>query len=88
MTEQGKGKPTYETPQVMPLGELAKGEGQSCHSGGSASNCDTGGTASNNCNNGTTAGNRCATGTAGRPEMWCRVGNSAARCSIGSRGRR
>lgn len=64
MSEQGKGKPIYEAPKVMPLGELAKGEGPSCHSGGSASNCSIGGTASNNCNYGNTAGNRCGRGGA------------------------
>ena len=43
-----KGKPKYEAPKVMPLGEMATGEGQSCHTGGSASNCSIGSNASNN----------------------------------------
>ena len=64
MSDKGKGKPTYEAPKVMPLGELAKGEGPSCHNGGSASNCQMGGKASNNCNIGNTAGNRCGPGGA------------------------
>lgn len=62
MSDDTQGKPRYQTPVVMPLGELAKGEGQSCHSGGSASNCSVGGNASNNCNTGRTAGNRCGFG--------------------------
>jgi hypothetical protein len=81
MSEDEKGKPIYEAPTVMPLGELAKGEGQSCHSGGSASNCNVGGNASNNCNTGRTAGNRCGFGqTPGN----CRLGFGAAQgCRIG-----
>jgi hypothetical protein len=74
MSEEQKGKPTYEAPKVMPLGELAKAEGQSCHSGGSASNCSIGGTASNNCNIGQTAGRRCGTG---RTASKCKIGMSA-----------
>lgn len=74
MSDEKKKKPTYEAPKVMPLGELAKGDGQqSCHNGGSASNCSTGGTASNNCNRGSTAGNRCG------------LGETARRCGIGFR---
>ena len=73
MSEEKKGKPTYEAPKVMPLGELAKGEGPSCHNGGSASDCSVGGTASNNCNVGRTAGNRCG------------LGETARRCSLGFR---
>lgn len=63
MSDEEKDKPTYEAPKVMPLGELAKGEGPSCQSGGSASACSTGGTASNNCKLGSTAGNPCNLGT-------------------------
>jgi hypothetical protein len=59
MSEDKKGKPTYQTPKVMPLGELAKGEGQACHNGGSASDCSYGTRASNNCNMGGTAGQQC-----------------------------
>ena len=66
MPENKKKKPTYDAPKVMPLGELAKGEGPSCHSGGSASNCSVGGNASNNCNRGVIAGNRCGIGQTGR----------------------
>lgn len=74
MSEEKKEKPTYEAPKVMPLGELAKGDGQlSCHTGGSASNCSTGGTASNNCNRGSTAGGRCG------------LGETARRCGLGFR---
>jgi hypothetical protein len=71
MSDDKKGKAAYQAPVVMPLGELAKGEGQSCHDGGSASNCNVGGNASNNCNRGSTAGNRCG------------LGNRPGRCSMG-----
>lgn len=84
MSEKRKGKPTYETPKVIPLGELAKAEGQACHSGGSASNCSIGSSASNNCNTGNTAGQRCGSGgTAGQR---CQSGGSASRCLLGSAG--
>jgi hypothetical protein len=68
MSETKKDKPTYQAPKVMPLGELAKGEGQSCHNGGTASNCSTGARASNNCNTGNYAGNRCGFG--GHPKCF------------------
>jgi hypothetical protein len=63
MSDDKKSKPTYQAPVVMPLGELAAAEGQTCQSGGTASSCRTGSRASNNCSNGTTAGNRCGMGT-------------------------
>lgn len=66
MTEDKKSKPTYQAPVVMPLGELAKGEGQTCQVGSTASSCRLGGYASNNCSNGGTAQQRCGTGTAAR----------------------
>lgn len=55
----------YETPVVVPLGELASGSGQvnSCHSGTLASNCQTGNTAAQNCNNGNAAGVSCKGGS-------------------------
>jgi len=62
MTENKRKKPTYDAPKVMPLGELAKGEGQSCWSGGSASLCRTGSTASNNCRRGIIAQAGCRRG--------------------------
>ncbi len=63
MPKDSKGKPTYEAPVVMPLGELAAGEGQAtCQSGGTASSCNLGGNASNNCRSGTTAAGRCGPG--------------------------
>jgi hypothetical protein len=81
MSENKKDKPTYQAPKVMPLGELAKGEGQSCNNGGTASNCSTGSNATNNCNTGTRAASRCGPGaTPGR----CSMGIGAtARCSFG-----
>ena len=63
MSDDKKSKPTYQAPVVMPLGELAAGEGQTCQSGGTASSCRIGGHAANNCANGTSAGNRCGFGT-------------------------
>jgi hypothetical protein len=82
MSNDKNDKPTYQAPIVMPLGELAKGDGQaSCHSGGSASNCSVGGNASNNCNTGNTAGNPCFFG--GTPGS-CRWGWGATRtCRAG-----
>jgi hypothetical protein len=71
MSENKKDKPTYQAPKVMPLGELAKGEGQSCRSGGTASDCSTGSNATNNCNTGSRAASRC---------QW---GNTPGRCSMG-----
>ena len=62
MAQAKKEKPKYDAPKVMPLDELVQGEGQSCHSGGTASNCSIGSHASNNCNNGLMAGRRCGAG--------------------------
>jgi hypothetical protein len=66
MSRDKQDKLTYQAPVVMPLGELAKGEGRACKTGGSASVCSIGITAANNCRVGRTAGNRCGPGgTAG-----------------------
>lgn len=70
MSEDKKDKSTYEAPKVMPLGELAKGAGAPCNTGGSASSCSIGSVASNNCNPGTTAAVRCGDGSSPR----CRTG--------------
>ncbi len=66
MSDDKKSKPTYQAPVVMPLGELAKGEGQTCRTGSTASSCNNGGHAANNCTSGSTAVRRCGTGTAAR----------------------
>ena len=67
MSDDKKGKPTYQTPVVMPLGELAKGEGATCQTGGSASNrCRSGGTASQRCMIGSVASGWCGSGTTPR----------------------
>ncbi len=81
MSKDKKNKPQYQAPKVMPLGELAKGEGQSCHNGGTASDCSTGSGATNNCNTGSRAQSRCLAGsTPGR----CSIGLGAtSRCSFG-----
>ncbi len=75
MSDDKKDKPTYLAPKVIPLGELAKGEGQtSCSTGSIASVCRQGGQAANNCHNGfipfgacnsgtIATGNKCTTGT-------------------------
>lgn len=63
MSNDNKDKPTYQAPKVMPLGELAKGEGPACRSGGSASVCRQGGNASNLCRPGSTASGMCRRGT-------------------------
>jgi hypothetical protein len=74
MSDDKKGKPTYQAPVVMPLGELAKSEGQiACHDGGSASNCNEGANARRNCNAGVRALTRCGDGQTAR----CRTGNWA-----------
>jgi hypothetical protein len=87
MSDGKKGKPTYQPPALMPLGELAKGDGQfSCHSGSSASDCQTGGTASNNCHVGNSAQQRCRAGSGVTGN--CRSGFLALnRCSSGFFGR-
>lgn len=64
MLKSKKEKPTYQAPVVMPLGELAKGEGATCQTGGSASNrCRSGATASQNCVSGSVANGTCFIGT-------------------------
>ncbi len=84
MSEDKKNKPTYQAPKVMPLGELAKGEGQSCRTGGTASDCATGSHASNNCNPGTTAAARCGPGTTAQSR--CVFGGTTqGRCLLGGR---
>jgi hypothetical protein len=66
-------KPTYETPTVVPLGELARGLGQtSCHSGTNASNCKVGYAASGSCNDGTHVFSECQNGTS--PAANCNQG--------------
>ena len=83
MSEDKKNKPQYQAPTVMPLGELAKGEGQaSCHAGGTASNCSSGANASNNCNTGQRAASRCQWGnTPGGCQWGC---GATGTCSVGS----
>ena len=81
MSGNKRNKSQYEAPKVIPLGELAKGEGPSCGNGGTASDCSTGSRAANNCNAGTRAASRCQWGTTpGR----CTAGFGAtARCRFG-----
>lgn len=87
LDDKKKGKPTYQPPVLMPLGELAKGNGQaSCHPGSSASDCSTGGTASNNCHVGNSAVQRCFQGSSVSGN--CRSGFFALnRCRSGFIGR-
>ena len=53
------GKPRYETPVLMPLGEMARGAGASCSYGGTPS-----GKGGGNCGSGATVGGFCAAGGA------------------------
>jgi len=73
MSDNKKGRPTYQTPVVMPLGELAKGEGQTCSTGSTASSCRNGGHASNLCRQGASAVQRCRDGGTAR----CKPGTFA-----------
>ena len=64
MSDDENGKPTYQAPKVIPLGELAKGEGQaSCRDGSIASSCNLGTSAANNCHNGGVPAGSCNSGT-------------------------
>ena len=61
-----EGRPAYERPVVIPLGELVQGSGR-CASGssptGGGGNCKSGSSASRgNCRIGNTAGRRCHSG--------------------------
>ena len=77
MTEQtDRGKPKYESPVLIPLGEMAKGSGQ-CEAGsavelpcdcggapaGGITDCEPGYTATQDCTEGPTAGRDCSAGT-------------------------
>lgn len=70
MSDDKKGKPTYQAPVVMPLGELAKGEGQTCRNGSTASSCRDGAHASNLCSQGAAAVQNCNNGGTAR----CKAG--------------
>jgi hypothetical protein len=63
-------KPLYETPVIIPLGELAKGHGAPCGTGSGANPCGTGIGASqvkppkpDNCPNGQQARLNCGKGS-------------------------
>lgn len=69
-------KTIYETPIIIPLGELARGSGakptgpSSCKPGGTATkNCAGGGSVGTKpqCKNGSAASNRCTSGASGPP---------------------
>jgi hypothetical protein len=60
--KDGQAKPRYEPPVVVPLGELAKGDG-SCSPGSVGTGACNPGTAANPCNDGTLAINGCHTGS-------------------------
>lgn len=74
MSKGAKVKPTYEAPLVMPLGELARALGQSCHPGTEAlGGCSVGTSAlSPACNLGTIAGGACSGGN--MPKTSCNAG--------------
>jgi hypothetical protein len=74
MSKHEDGKPKYEAPVVMALGELASAVGQNCSVG-------TNGFAS--CTDGTDAGAACGVGT--RPDSACSDGSAPDPnpCSVG-----
>jgi hypothetical protein len=59
-------KPKYETPTIVPLGELAKGIG-TCAAVGSSpdDSCGSGTSAPTSCGGGNIAGTTCGSGTGG-----------------------
>ena len=58
MTKEVQGKPSYEPPTSVPLGELARPEGQSCRYGTNARGA---------CHSGGTPGGSCKIGEGGNP---------------------
>ncbi len=64
-----KGRPIYQPPVLIPLGELAAAEGQHCRTGGTAGGqCRVGPRASSHCYSGTSASKRCFSGS--RPDCY------------------
>ena len=62
--KDGRTKPKYEPPTLVPLGELAKGSGD-CAAGSSVgTDCTVGGTAAGICVSGTGATGTCVGGSA------------------------
>jgi hypothetical protein len=55
-------KPTYETPTIVALGELARGAGACTAGSGDASTCTAGGLAATACTAGTAALDACTAG--------------------------
>lgn len=80
-------KPKYETPIVMPLGEMAVAEGGNdkpkCNAGSAIGHqCKDGGRAFTICKDGGTAGASCDTGD--NPHSNCHNGNNAnSACNTG-----
>lgn len=73
--KNAKGKSKYESPVLVPLGEMAKGSGY-CRTGSGASDgdCTSGGSAASYCTAGTSAGTACTAGNVA----------SAAACTAGT----
>lgn len=67
MTDKSK-KAIYETPVIIPLGELARGAGAACSPGSNpgtgapGEHCSTGGSAGGQCFGGSNPSKRCKTG--------------------------
>jgi hypothetical protein len=65
IADSADAKHPYETPAVIPLGELARGTRLTkCDAGTAATTCEVGHTASSNCENGGIADKECGDGTA------------------------
>jgi hypothetical protein len=73
LKQEAKGKPKYESPAVVPLGEMAQGTGY-CAPGSNA--------ADSYCTAGTVAGTACTAGT-GAPAA-CTHGSGTGTCTGGS----
>ncbi len=70
-------KMKYESPELFPFGELARGHGSHCNNGsGESEACNTGYTAGRDCHNGDVAGDRCDPGNCNvRLGTPCQPGN-------------
>jgi len=81
MSKDGEGKPKYEAPVVMALGELASAVGQSCGpgTGPSTGHCGPGTGGWSSCGNGTSPGDPPSTGQ-------CNCGDDPSGCSTGVKG--
>lgn len=98
MSNQAEGKPKYETPTIVPLGEMAKGSG-ACTAGSSVIpdpatcapfggvTCSAGTSPVDYCSAGTCAtalgASYCSAGFTASATAYCSAGNSGGACSNG-----